>query len=152
MDKIIVLGAGKVQRIEGADHQDILKLEGINRVFDLNVPRWPLEENCYSLVVASHVVEHLDNLINFMNNCHRILKPGGKVYIETPNAGANPDLTHCDPTHVRCYRPYTFYNYFTEYGINNFGYTHLPWAIVNVRTIQYEKPDDVIIAELTPLK
>ncbi len=148
----IVLGAGTKQRIEGADHHDILQLDGITRVFDLNSERWPLEDDWYDMVVASHVVEHLESLINFMNEAHRIIKPGGKIYIETPNAGVNPDLEFCDPTHIRCYRPYTFYNYFTEYGITQFSYTNKPWAIINVKTVCYEIPNDVIIAELTPIK
>lgn len=148
----IVLGAGVHQRIEGAEHQDVLNLEGIDHVFDLNDDRWPLLLDHYDVVIASHVVEHLNNLIHFMGRCYLILKPGGKVYIETPNAGVNPDLTHCDPTHVRCYRPYTFHNYFTKYGIEQFGYTHQPWDIINIRTVKYEIENDVIIAELTPIK
>lgn len=149
---MIILGAGVHQRIDGAEHQDRIQLEGITSVFNLNDEEWPLKSDYYEKVVASHVIEHLDSLINFMNNAHRIIAPGGKIYIETPNAGANPDLEFCDPTHKRCYRPYTFFNYFTEYGIENFGYTNKPWAIINVKTVNYELPNDVIIAELTPIK
>src|SRR5690348_16713472 len=112
---LLILGAGVHQRVEGAEHQDRIQLDGIEHVFDLNVHPWPLPDNHYGTVVASHVVEHLESLVHFMNEVHRILLPGGKVYIETPNAGINPDLEFCDPTHIRCYRPYTFHNYFTEY-------------------------------------
>lgn len=149
---MIILGAGVHQRVDGAEHHDRIQLEGIAHVFDLNVTPWPLQSDHYETVIASHVVEHLESLISFMDEAHRILQPGGKVYIETPNAGVNPDLTHCDPTHKRCYRPYTFHNYFTEYGIAQFGYTNKPWAIINVKTVKYEIPNDVIIAELTPIK
>ncbi len=150
--KTIILGAGVYQRITGADHQDILPLDGINYVFDLNRTDWPIGDNTFDYVVASHVVEHLNSLVDFMNSVHRILGRGGKLVIETPNAGANPDLEFCDPTHKRCFRPYTFHNYFTPYGIDQFHYTHLAWDIINIRTVKYEQPNDVIIAELTPIK
>lgn len=149
---MLILGAGLKQRIDGAAHQDIIPAEGIEHVFDLNLKTWPLSDNSFDTIVACHVIEHLESLINFMDECHRILRKDGKVYIETPNAGVNPDLTHCDPTHIRCYRPFTFHNYFTEYGIAQFGYTNKPWVIIEVSTICAEVPNDVIIARLTPLK
>lgn len=150
--RVIVLGAGTNHRLDGADHQDILPLNGINKLFDLNLTKWPIVSDTYDVIVARHVVEHLDSLINFMNEAHRILKPDGKIYIETPNAGVNPDLEYCDPTHKRLYRPHTFYNYFTEYGIDQFHYTTLAWAVINIRTVKYELSNDCIIAELTPIK
>ena len=149
---ILVLGAGKNQRIEGARHHDRYKFPGIDTVFDLNSDHWFIHTPMATRIIATHVIEHVDSLINFMDQAWTILDIGGVLEIETPNAGVNPDLTHCDPTHVRCYRPYTFHNYFTPYGIEKFGYTSKAWRIIEVKTVQLEVPDDVIIAKLSPIK
>lgn len=156
--KTLVLGAGQHERIEGAVHHDGRKFDGIDLVFDLN-KRWsidccgtPIEPNTYDRIIATHVVEHLNSLIHFMNNCHEVLPGGGTLTIETPNAGVNPDLEFCDPTHVRCYRPYTFHNYFTPEGIAKFGYTNKAWEFILVETFQLEIPCDCIRVIATPIK
>lgn len=150
--KTLVLGAGKWQRIEGADHQDRINFPGIKHVFDLNQERWPIGMEDYDQIIATHVVEHLRDLIHFMNECHWSIRQRGRLIIETPNAGINPDLTHCDPTHVRCYRPGTFENYFTEEGKKRFGYVQRTWRIVEMATFQLEVPNDCIRVVLTPIK
>lgn len=147
----LILGAGRYQRIEGATHQDRTNFPGIDLVFDLD-GHWPIAHNVCESITATHVVEHLKSLINFMNQAWDVLRFDGELTIETPNAGVNPDLTHCDPTHVRCYRPYTFHNYFTPYGIQKFGYTNKAWLILEIKTIQLEVPDDVIYVNLRPIK
>lgn len=148
----IVLAAGKHERIEGAMHQDIRPFEGIGHVFDLNADFWPIDfENLFDKVTANHIVEHLKDLIHFMDKCHFMIKPNGTLEIETPNAGMNPDLTNCDPSHVMCYRPHTFINYFTPEGIEKFGYTDKAWKI-EVSTFQLEVPDDCIKVIATPIK
>lgn len=148
--KTLIVGAGKSQRISGAEHQDQFPFEGIDKVFDLN-DRWPIESNTYNHIIATHVVEHVNNLIHFMDEAHRILMPGGTLEIETPNAGVNPDLEWCDPTHVRGFRPHTWINYFTEFGIRKFGYTDKEWAI-SVSTFKLEVPDDCIRVAATVIK
>lgn len=148
--RILILGAGKSERIEGATHVDQFPFEGIDIVADLNKEWFPVTEG-YDLIIAKHLVEHLDNLFYFMNCCWMILKPDGILEIETPNAGINFDLTHSDPTHVRCFRPHSFINYFTPEGIEKFGYTDKPWKL-DVSTFQLEVPHDCIRVIATPIK
>lgn len=150
--KGIVLGAGKYQRVEWYQHQDVIPFYGVDFCFDLNSDQWPLMRNSYHSIIATHVVEHLKDLIHFMNKCHELLINGGQLVIETPNAGTNPDLEFCDPTHVRCYRPHTFINYFTKEGIEKFGYTDKEWQIKELKTFQLEVPDDTIRVVLTAVK
>lgn len=126
----LILGAGKLQRLPGAVHLDLHPFGGIDIVHDLNQLPWPFKDNTFTHVSAIHLVEHLQNLIQFMNECHRILKPGCSVYIETPEAGSDWDLTNCDPTHVRCFRLYTWHNYFSPEGLERFGYTDRPWCML----------------------
>jgi SAM-dependent methyltransferase len=56
----------------------------------LEVSSLPLEENhfpsqCFDAVLASHLIEHLNNPGNFVLEAWRILKPNGRLYITTPN-------------------------------------------------------------------
>jgi len=59
-----------------------------------------------SVVTAFHVVEHLvwDDLLELIDHAVRVLKPGGVVIFETPNA-RNLQVAsytfHLDPSHVR---------------------------------------------------
>lgn len=128
--KTLILGAGRhVERKPGHTYLDVMPFQNIDIVHNLNKTPWPIPDNSYELICAIHLVEHLDSLVNFMNECHRILVKGGELYLETPTAGIDIDLTHADPTHVRCYRPHSFLNYFTIQGINAWGYTDRAWSI-----------------------
>ncbi len=45
----------------------------------------PFPENSFDLVISRSVVEHLSNPGRVFGEFHRILKPGGKVILSTPN-------------------------------------------------------------------
>lgn len=125
---------------------DILPVEGIDVVTDLN-KKWPFKDNSFDSIVAIHLIEHLKDLLHFMSEAHRVLRSGGTLYIETPIAGEDPDLEFADPTHVRCYRPHTFINYFTIEGIAKFGYTDKCWGSLHI-----EKKDSIMVIHLMPIK
>lgn len=129
---MLIVGAGIQQRNENAVHLDQYPFPGIDIVHDLNQVPWPVETESFAHISAIHVVEHLRSLIDFMNEAHRVLKRGGSLYIETPEAGADYDLTHADPTHIRCYRKYTFVNYFSPEGVIRWAYTDKSWAIYKI--------------------
>ncbi len=78
---------------------DVIPFEGVDVVLDLNTERWPWEDNSITEVFTSHFVEHLEahERVHFINELHRILKPGGKCTIITPHwasTRAYGDLTH----------------------------------------------------------
>lgn len=114
---------------------DISPFNGVDTVHDLNRTPWPFEDNSFGSIAAIHLVEHLDSLVSFMDECHRVLKLGGELYIETPEAGGDIDLTHSDPTHKRCYRIHSFINYFMPAGVEKFGYTTKAWAFHKTESI-----------------
>lgn len=82
---------------------------GADVVFDLErcgepafgLTRIPFEANTFDCVLASHVLEHIRNLIPLMRDIHRVLKPGGKLCIASPYASS--DDAWEDPTHVRAF-------------------------------------------------
>lgn len=45
----------------------------------------PGDDGVYSCVYALSVLEHLLNPCRFLNDCHRVLRPGGQLVILTPN-------------------------------------------------------------------
>ena len=45
----------------------------------------PYEDNSFDFVIAVEVMEHLNDHETFFSECHRILKPEGKLIISTPN-------------------------------------------------------------------
>lgn len=148
---MLILGAGKHQRVEGATHVDIIPFEGIDVVTDLN-DAWPFKDDSYTHVSAVHVIEHLFSLVDFMNEAWRVLQKGGTLYCITPYAGIDNDLCWSDPTHVRFYTKWSIINYFTLDGIERFGYTDKPWAILKIGCIEEGENKNCLEFLVTPLK
>jgi len=57
----------------------------------------PFRESIFTQVIASHVIEHLEDPLKFLGECRRILKAGGSLDIYTPNFTSKNALT--DPDH-----------------------------------------------------
>jgi SAM-dependent methyltransferase len=114
---------------------DIQALPGVDIVQDIEKFPWVLPDECASLAVASHIVEHIDphgfTFVNFMNEIWRVLKVGGQLAITTPYAGSPgyfQDPTHCNPCNE------TTWSYFDPedkiFGSQLWGfYQAKPWAI-----------------------
>lgn len=155
MSRLIVGCGVNYQKQPGDTTVDILESPNVDLVRDLN-KSWLLPHDSYDEVIALHVVEHLNSLIHFMDEAWDVLKPGGTLYIETPLAGGNTELEWADPTHIRCFTTYSFFNYFTPHGIEQFGYTNKAWKILKCH-VEPIFPDrslhpDVVVFKGTPIK
>lgn len=134
--KKLILGCGKhYVKTPFEIGVDIRNFPGVSAVWDLNKTPWPFDARAFIHVSAIHLVEHLDSLISFMDECWRVLVPGGSIYLETPLAGGDIDLEWADPTHKRCYRVHTFVNYFSPEGVDKFGYTEKAWNFHTIKSI-----------------
>lgn len=96
--------------------------------FDMCHIPWGFVDNKFSLIYASHVMEHIpptirrgrDILFVIMDEMHRVLKPGGKLVIRVPLGGS--DGCWDNPQHYRAWRPSWFqffekdreYNYLVD--------------------------------------
>lgn len=104
----INLGAGSELK-EGFINCDWLQLPGIEKVFNLlNFP-WPFDDQSADEISAHDVLEHMPPFTNtgasfpisFVEEAHRILRPGGKLFIQVPHWQSRN--LWIDLTHVRGY-------------------------------------------------
>ncbi|HYV26588.1 MAG TPA: class I SAM-dependent methyltransferase [Candidatus Eisenbacteria bacterium] len=72
--------------VEGAPPLKLLAEQRGIKVFsfDLN-GRWPFADNQFDVVFSSQVIEHLHNTRLFIEESHRVLKPGGTAIITSEN-------------------------------------------------------------------
>jgi 2-polyprenyl-3-methyl-5-hydroxy-6-metoxy-1,4-benzoquinol methylase len=80
-------------------------------------------DNTFDIIVMNHLIEHIKNPISFLQECHRILRPGGQLVVITPNShsfghkkfksawrGLEP------PRHLNIFSPYSMYNLLQRTG------------------------------------
>ena len=96
----LACGGKKQPGFVGIDYR---KEEGVDIIHDLEKFPWPLPNECATLAMASHIVEHINPhggvFIAFINEVWRVLKPGGEFLIAAPYAtsqGMFRDPTHCN--------------------------------------------------------
>jgi len=94
---------------------------------DLNVFPYPFKDGSADVVLASHVLEHLDRPFEVMREIHRILKPGGKAIIKVPHFSRG--FTHAEHFHGF---DVTFPNYFNKKFIKA-GYFGVDFQLVRLR-------------------
>jgi SAM-dependent methyltransferase len=66
-------------------------------VADLDRFPWPLRDNSFREIRATHVIEHVADVVKTVEEFHRLLAPGGRVIIVTPHY--TDFSSFCDPTH-----------------------------------------------------
>lgn len=81
---------------------DFVEGEGIDKVHDLTKFPYPFKDESVDAIHTSHFLEHLDGFerARFMDECYRILKPGGKMRFVHPyykSVRAIQDYTHKFP-------------------------------------------------------
>jgi predicted SAM-dependent methyltransferase len=86
-------------RTEGYFGIDAKAGDKVDAVVDLELFPWPIESESVDEIVCNHYVEHTSDLIKFMDEVYRILKPGGKIKVVCPYYTS----MRCwqDPTHKR---------------------------------------------------
>lgn len=72
---------------------------------DFSRDHFPLATGSVDLVVSLAVIEHLRDPSIFISEIFRCLKPGGVVYLSTPNFQYDSRNFYNDPTHVMPYTP-----------------------------------------------
>src|SRR4030042_5350436 len=101
------LGCGADIR-KGWINCDKVDKPGINRVFDLTDMPMPFEDESVDIFLCSHVLEHILNYEDVIDDCVRALKPGGVLEIKVPYG------TTYTPYHVRFFKRYTLDPYYKQ--------------------------------------
>ena len=75
--------------MDGVDF-DSKAVEGVRIRYGFNVHVGSLEsiaytDNTFDAITMSHVIEHVSNPVALLQECYRILKPGGYLVLVTPN-------------------------------------------------------------------
>ena len=73
----------------------------------------PFLDSTVNRVSLIHVIEHVGDVIHAVEEAHRVLKPGGRLHIETPHY--SDASSFADPTHRWHLNSFSF-RYFTEAG------------------------------------
>lgn len=94
------LGAGS-RPLPDHVNVDRVQLPGIDAVWNLDQFPWPWPDESAERITARDVFEHVAKPVGFMVECHRILIPGGLLWIRCPNVFLSPGDAFTDPTHRR---------------------------------------------------
>lgn len=105
--RLLNLGCGPDYRA-GWHNVDNARSVDADEHTDLNSD-WPWPANTYRTILASHVIEHLDDPTHAMREAARVLAADGRLIVRVPiGRDAHTDPTH---THVWTYDTPTFYDH-----------------------------------------
>lgn len=100
----------------------------VDQRVDLSQYPWPWADKSADEIVAKHVIEHIPgDWWPFLEECARVLKPGGALYISCPHESSSTALTYRDHHHV--FAPNSFHG--------TVGATHgtSAWAMETMNTV-----------------
>ena len=103
--KVLDVGCGQ-NKLVGAIGIDANPRSHADIIHDLGVFPYPFQNDEFDEVLCRHVVEHLPDVLGFINELHRVTRPGGILRIVTPHY-SNPDWA-TDPTHRNHFNCYSF--------------------------------------------
>lgn len=113
------LGCGH-NKLDGFINVDEQEIYNPDLVMNLNQFPWNIESNSADVIVLTHVLEHLPDLMSVMKELYRISVPDAEIYITVPHPLGYDFIV--DPTHVTRITPETlnmFSKKFCEYVIEN---------------------------------
>jgi SAM-dependent methyltransferase len=106
--KVLDVGCG-ANKYPGAIGLDNNPRTAADVIHDLGELPYPFDDDEFDLVVSSHVIEHVPDVMRFVTELYRITRPGGRIRIKTPH-WTNPDWAS-DPTHRNHFNSYSFDNF-----------------------------------------
>lgn len=116
IQRVADVGCGSQELRYGAEERGI-EYEG----FDIEDGNFdfdpiPAQAEAFDLLVSLALVEHLHNPDNFMREAMRVLKPGGFLYLSTPNWRYSSKTFYNNPAHVQPYSDVSLLILMSTYG------------------------------------
>ena len=109
--KVLELGCGAqktvphsigIDRVPGGEKVEYLGITSVADVTADVTEELPFEESSADAIIARHILEHCVDLVQTMKNWKKILKPGGKLIISSPDENVTRGIA-LDPTHVHAF-------------------------------------------------
>lgn len=132
---------------EVVNHDRWKHREDIHVEHDLREYPWPWPDNEFDTIIAFDIIEHMPDVLKFIEELWRIAKAGAEVYVHTGWASPHIESRHVwrDPTHVRPFTEESFHYFDPVNGggwYTNYGrfYTH---ARFQLKEISKEPPDNI---------
>lgn len=115
---------------ENIEHSDVLDIDRNNKnanIFgDIRNLDGVIEDNVYDCIILTQVLQFIDNYESAINECRRILKPGGSLLITVPfisridcQSGVSGDFWRFSTASMN----YIFKKIFEDYIVSSFGNT-----------------------------
>ena len=111
------VGCG-INKLAGAIGIDRNAASRADVICDLDDLPCPFKDSSFDHVHAAHVIEHVADVMGTMEEFHRLVRPGGTIFLATPHY--TDFSSFCDPTHRWHLNSYSF-RYF---GPNHGGYSY----------------------------
>ena len=124
------LGCGSTPIENGINCDIVAHSPYVDVVWDLNNMPWPWKDEEFDGIIAKAVLEHLHwTLVESVNECWRILKPGGYLFLKVP--AWNHKVSYQDPTHRWFFseRVFEYFDPNTQLGKKYGWYTPFKWTL-----------------------
>ncbi|MDO8743416.1 MAG: class I SAM-dependent methyltransferase [Candidatus Azambacteria bacterium] len=125
-------------------------LKGIEvKTGDIKNDPFPFEGETFDFVFSKSVIEHLLEPDNFMKECRRVLKPGGRIIIMAPDWHSQRYIFYDDYTHRHPYTAAGLKDLLNIYGFKEVGVEifyqlpilwKYPWLKIFSRILQLSGP------------
>lgn len=115
--RILDVGCGLNKR-PGAIGVDRNARTAADVLCDLDHFPYPFRDSVFDELYATHVIEHVADVIRTMEEFHRLVRPGGRIFITTPHY--TDFSSFCDPTHRWHLNSFSFRYFGADHG--GFGY------------------------------
>ena len=121
---------------------ELMKTNNITFIQTEVPPLKEIEDNSIDFVVTFQVIEHIKDDEMFLKEIYRVLKPGGKVILTTPNSMMS--LTR-NPWHIREYNP----EQMGEMLKNSFDNYDLKGVLGNDKVMDYYNKNKESVRKIT---
>ncbi len=111
------------------------------RFIQTNIPPLPFEDNSFDTVVSFQVIEHIKDDAAYLKEINRVLKPGGKAYISTPNILMTLSR---NPWHIREYTAKEL----TDLSQQYFNKVEMKGIAGNEKVMQYYEQNKVSVHKI----
>ena len=145
-ERILHLGCGK-NKWGNAVGADINPESDADVLCDLNARAFPFARDYFDLVVCEHVLEHLDSVIDSMEEIHRVGKKGARVLIQVPHFSSIHYYN--DPTHKHPFALHTLDYFIDTKEVRRFNYSK---ALYRILRAEFPPPKNAGIFKLMIFK